>query len=178
MEEINKELQTLYEENAGCLINYCINKHLSTIKYFDSREDMFQTLMLKVWQCLPRYDKSKAKFSTFVVTICDNFIYLQIRKFKSKKRKAILVSSDSKIIDGLTLGELIADDYDIEEELSKKYYTDYISSNIGQVAYAYYIDELNQNDISRILNTSQSCVSRLIKKDLIKLKIKIRNENK
>lgn len=178
MEEISKELQALYEQNAGCLVNYCINNHLSAIKYFDSREDMFQTMMLKIWQCLPRYDESKAKFSTFVVKLCENLICIQIRKLKSKKRKAVLVSTDSEIIEGLTLGELIADDYNIEEELINKYYTDYIHSNIGQLAYAYYIDELNQNDISRILNTSQSRISRLIKKDLIKLKIKIRNENK
>lgn len=178
MEEISKELQALYEQNAGCLVNYCINNHLSAIKYFDSREDMFQTMMMKVWQCLPRYDKSKAKFSTFVMKLCENLICLQIRKLKSKKRNAVVVSSDSETSKGITIGESLVDDYDIEEELNKKYYTEFIYSNIGQVAYAYYIDELNQIDISRILNVSQSHISKLIKKDLIKLRVKIRNDNK
>lgn len=175
MEEINEELRELYEQNCGGLVNYVINKHLSTIKYFDTREDMYQSLMLKIWQNLHKYDSKRSKFSTFVVRCCEYYILLEIRKSKSKKRNAVVISSDSETTKNINLSSLIADDYNIEEELIKKEQLDYIQANIGQLSYSYYIDELTQKEIAKMHNRSQSYVARLIKKEITQLQGKIIN---
>lgn len=90
---MKEEIEKRVEENI-LLVRLVINKrfYMTTNKYKDISEDMFQEGCIALFQASKSYDENKGfKFSTYACT----FIYRHLLKFVNRKLKNYYLDADS-----------------------------------------------------------------------------------
>lgn len=176
---VNEELEQLYLENAPKLINYFISKNKDSAKFFDTLEDMRQALLLKVWQKLPKYNKSKGKFSTYVYIICSSETSQQIRQMQTNKRRLCLeVSSlDQEVQENISLIDILG----IDENYHEKYcsYEQYMKvlGMLNEDARLYFTRGYNYREIAELKGVTIAAVGRSVRRNLAKIRRQIDQEN-
>lgn len=173
---MNQELKKIYDEEAIKIVNYTIKKKYKYLKYFESYEDMKQTLLLKLWQALPRFDISKSKFITFGIFVCQTEIKNQIRKSCTQKRNGTNVSIEEEIAEGLTIGDTLSDNSDLWEDTYNKEILDKIVKNLNKETYLYIVEGKKKTEIASMFNLSKQCVSVKIKNNLKRIKLILNND--
>ncbi len=125
-----------------------------------------------------------ARFATYASRCIDNEILMHFRAAKKTANDIYMNESIDSEGDSITLLDTLADDFDMEENLELKIYTEKLYDNIEKyletrekeiiiLRYGLYSQKaLTQREISKKLNISRSYVSRLEKKALDKLKDK------
>lgn len=154
------------------LVKYSIKKLGLKTNLYGDYEDLLQTMLLEVYEKLPKYESEKSRLSTFVYVIVKNKYLYDLRKSKTSKRKSNLecISLDEEI-DSLdnratTLKDIIPDSRDYIQNLEDKLIIKDCLHLLNKEAKLYLIDELNQKEIAEKVNSSQANVSRRIKKSL------------
>ena len=160
------ELQQLFECDAPKIVSFFIKNDQKSIQYFDSYEDMRQELLMKVWLMMPKYDASRSAFTTFVGMICKTVIRQKIRKSQAKKRDGVLISMEEEISEGIKIGSMLTDDFNMEDKTIESSLLPMIKSMLNQEAYEYFIEEKTQKEIASTHNVSQASVSRKIKRNI------------
>lgn len=115
-----EERNNLITENQN-LIHSALNKYMSLnpINNVDSYDDLFQSAYQKVVEATDSFDESKGKFSTFVFSVVENFMY----DLTSKEINRNITS----------------DNY--ERECKPFYHEDYEESSLKEIA-----DRLKKNE--------------------------------
>ena len=167
---VNDNLKQVYLDKAPKIVSFVINKNLTALKYFDSKADMYQILMLGVWNAMPSFDVKRGKFTTFVVKCCYNIILLQIRAAKAKKRNSQIISLDQPTKDDLRVIDIIGSEVDYCEEIINKTLLDEIVPMLDKETYLYYIEQKTQREIAALEHKTQSCVCRKIKKNILRIR--------
>lgn len=140
-------------------------------------------------QAARKFDSDKGMtFSTFAVPCIRNAICFEYRKSKAVSRKSnenVLYLSSPSIDgeEGTELGNIIPDDFDMEEHIEKIEERELLNRAISslqereQLAIKYYyFNNLNQEEIAKLIGTSQANASRILNKALNKLR-KYMNED-
>ncbi len=128
------------------------------------------------------------KLATYASRCIENEILMYLRKVNKTINDVSLDDSLSSNEDGtsLTLGEMIADDYSVSEEVELQDQKSYLLQVIEKlnkreqtiICMRYGLkgyDELTQKEVADIMNISQSYISRLEKSILRKLKVEMNN---
>lgn len=175
MNLVDKELEEVFNTNAQKLVRRVMKQHMDTIKYYDSYEDMEQTLLLCSWKALPSYDESKGKFSTWITTITENSIKQHVRLAKSQKRNRALqnLSLSQAVAQDLTLEETLSDGGDLVDMIEEARLVERIKDCLCSESYAYYIDGMSQADIGRVTGHSASYIGKLIQRNINQIKYKV-----
>ena len=177
MEEISLELQRLYEENAPKLVSMFIGKNKQFIKLFGDYEDMGQTLLLKLWEVLPKYSAERGKFSTFCCKCCYNECLMKIRKESRKTWNE--VSQEELLAEGFKIEDTLSTkDLDLFEQHEKASLLEAIKPMLDETTSAYYLEDLKQVDIAKQEGIAQTYVSRKIKSNLEKIRNALDSEEK
>lgn len=175
---VNEELELLYLENAPKLVNCFVGNHKDSAKYFDTLEDMKQSLLLKIWQKLPKYDKSKGRFSTYVYIICYSEMLSQIRTMKTHKRRLSLESSslDKEVEENITLIDILGIDANYHEKYCS--YEQYIKviELLNKEAYLHFVKGCNYKEISKIVGVSTARVGHLIRTNIVDIRNQLTQE--
>ena len=121
-------------------------------------------------------------FSTFAVKCIHNAITFEIRKSKALMRKSeenVLYLSHASVEgdENTALENIIPDDFDMDEYIEKKEEKELLNraisslSDVEQKAIKYYfVNELIQEDIAKLLGMSQANASRVLKRAINKLR--------
>ena len=120
-------------------------------------------------EAVNRYNEEKGKFSTLVYICCKNDILCGRRK-----KRIVCDSLEKPTTDELTLGDMIEDNFDLEEELTKKDIIKYYMKNLTQeekaIVILYYVQDMKQKEIAEYLEMSQRQVQSRLTKAINKMK--------
>lgn len=172
---LNKEMEQLYLDNVPQLINFFINKNKDYVMYFDSIEDMRQTLLLKVWIALSKFEKSKGNFSTYVYIVCKNTTLNHIRTMLTNKRKVSLSSCslDAKNCDDISLINVLEDEKIGDERTDKYLELENIVKLLNKESKLHFIDGYTYKEIAEIEDKSISIIHYIVRKNINKIKKEI-----
>lgn len=165
---VTDELKQLYLNQAPRIVGYVVKNNYNKVKFFGSVEDMFQALMVKVWSILPRFDRTKGKFSTFIVKCCHNEIGVYIRKANAKRRKANVVSIEENIAENLKILDILKDKRNKDPEVFAM--VQKIVPLLEDETRLYFLSEKTQREIAKEKNLSQPTVNKKIKKNILKIR--------
>lgn len=155
---------------------------------YNKREDYIDICYIGYAKALKKYDSSKSKTATYIYKCIENELLQHLRKENAIKRQRE-ESSINYIYDetGHNLEDLISNDVDIENDFIKKEQNNQLCEAIKKLSkkeqyiIKYYFglncDEKTQSEIGQCLGVTQTQVSRLKDKILIKLRGMIENEN-
>src|SRR5574344_1210028 len=147
---------------------------------YNKRKDYIDICYIGYAKALKKYDSSKSKPATYFYKCIENEILQSIRKENAQKRQHEESSMDYVYDDhGHDLNDIISDNVNIEEEYIlndqiKKLYEEIFKLNIKEQyiiikLYGLYCEPLSQDEIAYRLNYSQSQMSRIKSKALLKL---------
>lgn len=181
-DEISSKDQLILD-NLG-LIHFVMNK----MELYGDRESYYDAGLIGLIKAANEFDPDKGfKFSSYATTAIRNNILIEMRERNSNKRKAnyntvsletVVGDSDKK---DLTLGDLIADDFDMEEHMIKKELLEAVFKAIStlnddeKLLIKYYIfDEMNQGEIAKKLGMTQGWICRKINRILRKIRVRVK----
>ncbi len=158
------------------------------INYPNEFEDIQQIALLHLWNCCKTFDPNKAQLSTYSYTYMRNGINYYLRHVKKHYSNDVSMNTPvlncKKDANSLTLGDIIADDFDVFDEIDNK-----INLNIiKNFMYSIYLTEdektvlslrlkgHTQQKIGLITNKKQPTVSRILKRVERKIKNCIEGE--
>lgn len=138
-------------------------------KYNIYSEEIIQDLTSRVWEKLDKlYDETKSKLSTYVFLCCKHFYFMDKRK-----KLPPIISLNTEVDVGCELIDTIKSDWDdpleelIHREENKKLEDVYNSCSYMLKCY---LNGERQAEIAKKMGCSQSYISRLIKKELNKIR--------
>lgn len=142
-------------------------------KDLSEREDLIQELAMHFFNyAVKKYDPEKnVKISTFAVMAMNSKVKMYYRSSAFKKNKELPFSLDSEIesdTEKLLFYDVLKDEkilsplQQYEKDMRDNYVKQLCENN--PIIYDYYIEGLNQEQLSKKYNISQSYVSRIIKK--------------
>jgi RNA polymerase sigma factor (sigma-70 family) len=125
-------------------------------------------------KCARNYDPERGKFSTLLYHSTDHEMKRVIRYSQAKGRDSKIISLDETFDEDDKLNRLNLQRHEdrygfIETEFLKDIAVD-LSEKEQYLLNLYFVKEMGQRDIAKILNISQVHVSRLLKKALIKMR--------
>lgn len=138
-----------------------------------SREDLVSELFVAVYDKLPLYDSTRGKLSTFIYVVCKTRCGNILRRNKYNQRVYSLDNTYSED-DNLEFYDCISTDEDIINDLIEQESLDIATSKINDVTRAYFFMGVKQKELADMSNTSQANVSRIINKDLKRIKSAIK----
>ena len=154
---------------------------------YNKREDYIDICYIGYAKALKKYDSSKSKPTTYIYKCIENEIMQCLRKENALKRQRE-ESSLNYVYDekGHDLEDLISNDVDIENDFIEKEQNNQLCEAIKKLSkreqfiikYSFGLncDEKTQEEIGQCLGVTQTQVSRLKDKILIKLKEMMKNE--
>lgn len=174
----------LVEHNLR-LVVFVVNRFQNT-KY--DREDLFSIGTIGLIKAVRTFDPTKnIKFNTYAAKCIENEILMKLRKNKKQNQDVFLeeVVSNDKDGNQLTIFDLLGTDKEIvEENIEKKETIEFLRNVIEElpenekmiIKYRFGIDciQKKQSDIAKIFNISQSYVSRIEQRVLLKIKKKLK----
>lgn len=176
-EEIN--CLVLDNEKLAYLMAHRYKQKVSSFIEFD---DLKSTCLFGLVKAANTFDESKGKkFSTFACKVIQNEILMLIRK-ENKNLK--VCSLDDIVVDGISYGELIKDEHDLEQQFFNSMEIDllikFIEELPGRLKWIinYKLKGFTQQQIAEKLTISQSQVSRLYYQALNLLRIKFDKEKR
>lgn len=173
--------------NFGLVI-YEINN-----RFFDTKidfNDLIQIGLIGLIKAVDSFDISRNNtFSSYACKCIDNEILLELKKVKKALKDISMEEKISLEENEISLKDTIVDEIDIEEYICNKdedfninNYTSTLSSKQKQVIELYFgfngKPKLNQKQIGKIFNYSQSNISRLISASLKKIKKELLKKEK
>ena len=164
--------QKLVESNINLAYDYA-HKHLSEFGY--DIDDSIQIASVGLCNAAVNYDESKGfAFSTLAYTFMKNEFLTLRRRNNAKKRNACIVYLDDILYDDsdnnkVTISDTIPDGQSIEDQIIVKDQIEYafnkLDDNCKQIIeYMIANPNLTQTECAKQLNTSQSRISKSIKK--------------
>ena len=154
--------------------------HKVAHKYFIKgyeHEDLVSEGAIKLLYVLNKWNPDlDTKFSTYLVSALHNHYKILLRQQGAKKRgdEIITISLDTPVSENrdILIKDILKDDsslsaFDLKpsaESLLLKYCSLLKNERDLKVILLYYIEELNQTDIAKLLNVSQAQISRIIMK--------------
>ena len=150
-----------------------VRKYLHKYKYYN--EDLVQDCVFRIFSQHEKFNSEKSKFTTWCCKVCENVILMDIRYKNAKKRQNeyfneslnLIVKCEGKDIEFL---DLIPDEI---KDVEKKLLLEYIYDNLLSDLVKEYLNGVNQFELSKKYNVTQSMISRRIKKELNDIKIKL-----
>ena len=148
---------------------------------YNKREDYIDVCYIGYAKALKKYDSSKSKPTTYIYKCIENELMQCLRKENAKKRQRE-ESSLNYVYDerGHDLEDLISSDVDIENDFIEKEQNNQLCEAIKKLSkkeqfiikYSFGLncDEKTQDEIGKYLGVTQTQVSRLKYKILIKLR--------
>lgn len=141
---------------------------------FYGYEDMHSTMVVYGIRALPKFDSSIAELSTYLYTVFNNRIRIAIRKLKQQKKYNIeFVSLNTPINTedaDIELQDIIPDKQDVLQDLQKKEFLNFVKHNISDVSRLYFFEDKTQKEIADLKGITQTSVSRIIKRNIIRLR--------
>ena len=155
---------------------------------YNKREDYIDVCYIGYAKALKKYDSSKSKPTTYIYKCIENELMQCLRKEKALKRQREEASLDYVYDEkGHDLEDLIDSGIDIENDFIEKEQKNQLCEAIKKLSkkeqfiikYSFGLncDEKTQDEIGQCLGVTQTQVSRLKYKILIKLKRMIENED-
>lgn len=162
------------------LIFYVLKK----MNLLHEADELYDVALIGMVRAIKKYDPSKGKISTFLCTAIRNEITTELSYKAAQKRGygCLTCSLDSEINeDGTTLKEIIASDYNLEDELLRQEQSRALNEAIDKLKEKYKIiilhyfglrgyEQLNQNQIGKKYGWGRSDVNATYKRALKKLK--------
>ena len=150
--------------NTG-LCHYVANKYISD--KFDV-EELSSIAMIGLIKAVDSFDVHKGiTFSTYAIKCMTNQIFMAMRK---RKREGETISIDEPTGENITVGDmLVSDEVSPEESVNDDYLIKLVNSlpprekKIMHYFYGFGCERKKQAEIARIMNLSQSYVSRIVK---------------
>ena len=179
------EINNLVIENINLCydISWKYYKKYNNILDFD---DIVSICNLGLVKAANTYNSSKGyAFSTYAYKVIVNelLMYLRNNKRRNKYNVNFISINDSMNFDeNLSLENLIADNYNLEQFVEDKLLIDLLHTFINELpdmlrdAILYKLEGKTQQEIARLLNVSQPQVSRLLSKATYRLRLKFRRE--
>ena len=149
--------------------NLGIAHKVSRIYFYDAveREDVLQEMMYQLWRSYPRFD-GRAKFSTWMYSVCLNTALTYMRKSKKEKAESLSLIHDQ-------IAEQPSENQ--EEAITLLFNAIATLSPVNKAIVLLYLENMSYEEIAAITGLSKSNVSvRLvrIKKELeVQLKTRI-----
>ena len=154
---------------------------------YNKREDYIDICYIGYAKALKKYDSSKSKAVTYIYKCIENELMQEIRKENAIKRQRQELSLDYVYDErGHDLEDLISSDVDIENDFIEKEQKNQLCEAIKKLSkreqyiikYSFGLncDEKTQEEIGKYLGVTQTQVSRLKDKILIKLRGMMENE--
>lgn len=154
---------------------------------YNKREDYIDICYIGYAKALKKYDSSKSKATTYIYKCIENELMQCLRKENAIKRQRNETSLDYVYDErGHDLEDLIDSGIDIENDFIEKEQNNQLCEAIKKLSkreqfiikYSFGLncDEKTQDEIGKYLGVTQTRVSRLKDKILIKLKGMIENE--
>lgn len=153
--------QEIYLENAQKLVWKFINQNKWAIRLFDTREDMSQELLLKLWAVLPRYEPKRAKFSTFVFSVSKGLV---CTKFKRENKAVNEPLEASEVPDNVFSEDDLIQGI-LDRECLKK-----AKSKLTRESALYYFGHKKQIKIASALSVTQETICKKIQRQTNKFK--------
>lgn len=167
----NEELIALYRASGDKKYIdelYTKNEKLLYRVANDFKCDIDETY-LGFMEAVNRYDDTKGKFTTLVYICCKNDILCNRRKKRIKAE-----SLEAPTTDNLTIGEMIEDSFDFEEDLCNKDMIKHYMKNLTQeekaIVVLYYMQDMTQKEIAKYLEMSVRKVQSRLTKAINKMK--------
>ena len=173
------------EELENLVLNNLPLISLVLKKYNLSYDEYFDLGVIGLVKGAKSFDASKGfKPSSYLTRCITNEIFLQ----KRKERKLVKnpISLETIMFDDMTIGDMVRDDFDLEDEIIKKEQLNMIKKSLKVLnekefivftgMYGIGTNRCNQKELAKKLNVSQSNISRLNEraKDKIKKYLKVR----
>lgn len=185
-----EELQEMMSDNWGLAV-FFMKKWGNKTQMYLNWEEIESACLFGLFKATATFDETKGfKFGTYAARIINNEIMMEIRKHKNSRMRDVPAS-------GLRLSHLIRNntekDFSLIEDSEWFAIEDPTRSEVDNVDFAhwlldaltdfernvveaFYFHGMNQREISELLDTSQSYVSRIIQRSLTKMK-KLGKEN-
>lgn len=164
-----EELMRLCEEDPDSVANeiYKIAGEFLKTKKLHNLEikDLIQDLVLKAWVIIDKFDDTRASFSTFLFFVFNNELKQKYRKQTAKRRITQVISLNAPIPGNETI-HLI----DTLPDTSNSPISIKILKEVAKPITIEYFEGTTQSELAKKYNISQTHVSRLIKKDIKKIK--------
>ena len=172
-EQVHKQFEKFIHKKSREFLNYFNGEY----------DEAFKIGNLGLYKAYLTYNRLDIQFMTYAVKVVTNEYLMAIRKIKKRSEISIdeVINTDSE---GNTLKftDKLADDINIEEESSNSEIYQLITLAISRlndieskiVKYALF-NEYTQRDIAKILNLSQSYISRVQARAFVKIRKMIRD---
>jgi RNA polymerase sigma-70 factor, ECF subfamily len=164
--------KTYYIENNYGAIGLITKKYLYSCKM--EYDDLFQELVINLWQNVDKFDKTISKISTFIYNISKNYCLNKIKKLKRNKNdiiKTILISEID--IDKLSKENICDNNFSFIDNYNRDDLTfilNYIKNESSTLFKDFYFNNLTQKDLVKKYNFSQANISQKIKNEIKKYK--------
>jgi RNA polymerase sigma factor (sigma-70 family) len=137
-------------------------------------DDLFQEFSLVFLNCEKHFDQSKGKFSTYLWVSCSN----KASELRRKSYSHDTLSLDYDIGHD-TLGNYIADEFDLEDSALLDFKVDEIvdllkNMNNGDYSLLYIFGNMTQEEIAELKGVSRSYVQRVHRDNVQELEKKLR----
>lgn len=184
----NEELICLYRKTKDEeLYNYFFKRNIRfcnhiACKYrnIDELDVLIQIAMIGMIKAFDTFDTNKnSKFATYAGVIMTNEILMYARKEKRNKNVSMnkIICLDGDGNEKILEESLFTKNYSVDENLITKDTIDELNlvmNNLkekeNEIIKMRYFEELNQNEVANKLNISQSYVSRLERRSLLKMR--------
>lgn len=164
------------------LVTYIVSHNFSSQLCYDDMDDFISIGTIGLIKAIDTFDSTKNySFATYATRVIFNEVLMYLRKCKKWNTHMSLQQpiKQSYLHEEITLEETLADDTNFVEEILTNF--DYEDANILlselnekeqeilKYYFGFYPPRLNQRDIAKKLNLSQSYISRIIKSATCKL---------
>lgn len=157
---------------------------LKQIGLYSQHEEYYDLGLIGLVRAAKTYDPNKGyKFSTYAAVSIKNMILRQVRINNAERRKSnrntisldrVMYRSEKKEV---VLEDLIASDYDLEEDVIKREQLAAVKKAITtltdkeKLMLKYYVfDDMTQIEMAKVMNISQAQISRTITKIINKIR--------
>lgn len=153
------------------LVPYTINKYIEVFSN-DNLEDMYQTGYVGLIKAVNTFNQNKGAWSNYAIHCIKNEILLYKRKINKYNNQLYLDETTTTEDGKVTYSHFIADKFDIEDEINAKSVLivmndvyNKMKENKAKRVIKYYLKYGGkQEDIAKVFNSTQSQISKMIRK--------------
>lgn len=138
-----------------------------TLRKFGFDDEYYGVAAIGLCKAAATYDPSRGSFATYAVACIGNEIHIELRKWHTVRRYAVVASLDEPLhgTERLTLSELIADPHDSTEDiLFVQALRDANASARDTRMMAYRLAGYDQKQIAAVMGLTQPTVSRVLRR--------------